>query len=55
MHGATKKLLASQPVDAKINWTNSARMLNIPGKSAGQILKEYASKEGFNILALEPT
>ncbi len=52
-HEEANHLLTSQPVDAKINWTNSARMLNIPGKNAGQILKEYASKEGFNILALE--
>ena len=43
----------SHPTEEKINWSQCARTLQIPGKNAGQTLKEYAEKQGFNVTAME--
>ncbi len=52
-HEAASTLISSHPVEEKINWSRSAKTLNIPGKNSGQVLKEYAIKQGFDILVLE--
>ncbi len=46
-------LLQSHPTGETINWSQSAKQLQIPGKNAGQVLKEYAIKQGFNVLDME--
>ena len=52
-HEEAETLLDSHPTDRKINWSEYARRLNIPGKNGGQVLKEFAHKKGYNTLALE--
>ena len=52
-HENAKQLLENFPSDQKINWTSAAAELNIPGSNKGQVLKEFASKENFNIGRLE--
>lgn len=48
-----KQCLENFPTDRKINWTSLATELNIPGRNKGQVLKEFASKENFDIQRLE--
>lgn len=52
-HEDATALPQSHPPNVKICWDQSARHLYIPGKNAGQVLKEYAIKQGFNVLSLE--
>ena len=52
-HDEAAALLESHPVDKKINWSDSARKLRIPGTNNGQVLKEFAVKRGFDVVALE--
>ncbi len=46
-------MLQSHPTGETINWSQSAKQLHIPGKNAGQVLKEYAIEQGFNVLDME--
>ena len=39
--------------DKKINWSQVARQYNIPGKNRGQVLKEFARKNGLDTYALD--
>ena len=52
-HEEATQLLLSHPAETKINWSLLARKLNIPGKNAGQVLKEFAIKQGFDTVAME--
>ena len=52
-HEEASKFLTSHPEEKRINWSESARTLGIPGRNAGQVLKEYATECGFDTLALE--
>lgn len=52
-HEEAKNALKSHPQHIKINWSETACTLNIPGGNAGQILKEFAIKQGFNVNQLE--
>ena len=52
-HDDATALLLSHPAEQKINWSQAATNLHIPGKNAGQVLKEYAVKQGFNVSAME--
>ena len=50
--GAMKEL-ESFPPTQKINWSAMARRYNIPGKNAGQVLKERAIKHGIDTSSLD--
>ena len=52
-HEDTTTLLLSHPPEQKINWSQCARTLHIPGGNTSQTLKEYAEKQGFNVTAME--
>ena len=41
------------PDSKKMNWTAFARKHNIPGKNAGQVVKEFCSKNDIDVLHLE--
>ena len=45
--------LENFPPDQRVNWSGVARKYNIPGKNAGQVLKETAKKHGINTAALD--
>ena len=45
--------LENFPPEQIINWSAMARKHNIPGKNAGQVLKETAKKYGINTAALD--
>ena len=49
--GAMKEL-ESFPPTQKIDWSAMARRYNIPGKNAGQVLKERAKKHGIDTSSL---
>lgn len=50
-HEEALALLHAHPPNKKINWSETARNLHIPNKNAGQVLKEFAMQQGFNISA----
>lgn len=43
----------AHPSGQKINWSQAARSLGITNKNGGQVLKDFAKNEGFNVLSLE--
>ena len=45
--------LESFPSTTKVNWSEMARKYNIPGKNAGQVLKETAKNHGIDTFSLE--
>ena len=45
--------LENFPANEKINWSALARQYNIPGKNAGQVLKEMANKHGIDTTRLD--
>ena len=52
-HDDATALLLSHPPEQKINRSQCARTLHIPGGNAGQTLKEYAKKQGLDVTAME--
>ena len=52
-HEDATTLLSSHPPEQTINWSRCARRLHIPGGNAGQTLKEYAEKQGFDVITME--
>ena len=52
-HDQAIALLRAHPSDQKINWSQAARTLGIPNKNGGQVLKDFAKNERFDVLALE--
>ena len=52
-HDDAMILLQNVPPDQKINWSESARTLGIPGQNAGQVLKEFAIKHNVDVACLE--
>ena len=52
-HEDATTLLLSHPSEQKINWSQCARTLHIPGGNAGQTLKEYAKRQGFDVTTME--
>ena len=45
--------LETFPTSQKINWTQAATELNIPGANKGQTLKEFARNRGIDVSGLE--
>ena len=45
--------LAGHPEGVAINWSRFAREHNVPGKNAGQVVKEYAQTMGFDTYRLD--
>ena len=45
--------LNNHPPTQKINWSELARKHSVQGKNGGQIIKEFALKQGINVLKLE--
>ncbi len=52
-HEDATALLQGHPTGQAINWSASARTLGIPGRNAGQVLKEFAVKRGMDVATLE--
>ena len=46
-------MLRAWPTETKINWTAEARKLGIPGDNKGQVLKETATRNGIDTIALD--
>ena len=45
-----KETIENWPVGVAINWSEVAREHGIPGKNAGQVVKEFTAKHGINHL-----
>jgi len=52
-HDDAMILLQNFPPDQKMNWSESARTLGIPGDNAGQVLKEFAVNHNVDVTSLE--
>lgn len=52
-HDDAKFLLQNLPPNQKMNWSESARTLGIPGDNAGQVLKEFAINQNMDVASLE--
>lgn len=44
--------LPNWPSEQKINWSQIGREFNIPGKNMGQVVKEFATENGLNVIEL---
>ena len=52
-HNNALAMLQNATTDKKVNWSATARTLGIPGKNAGQVLKEVAVSHGVDVARLE--
>ena len=43
-----KEAIQNWPVDTPINWSKIGRENEVPGKNAGQVVKEFAAKQGID-------